>query len=197
MNRETLLRNFSLNLPVAYHKESMLRLTAMKPSHLRKAAVMIGCVERDNGLKVILTKRAHHLRHHPGQIGFPGGKYEEYDSSLIATALREVDEEIGVKAEQIHVIGSLPELMTISRFLVTPILALVDSDYQAKIDPNEVDSIFEVPAEHLFDIEKLSSQLFHSNQNKHRIFAIPYKQHFIWGMTAQIIQALQLQLKAN
>lgn len=194
MEKTEFITRFLLNLPVGYHKQSLSRLSGHSADKMRRAAVMIGCVERDNGLNVILTKRASHLRHHPGQISFPGGKQEDFDLSPADTALREADEEIGIPPSKITVLGQLPELMTVSHFLVTPVITLVDNDYQMKIDPNEVDYAFEVPATHLFDIQQLYSQLFHFKQYTHRVFAIPYKQHFIWGVTAQIIQALQQQL---
>jgi 8-oxo-dGTP pyrophosphatase MutT (NUDIX family) len=195
MDRETLLRNFNLNTPVEYHAESLERLQKVEPSSFRQAAVLIACVERKEGLNVILTKRAKHLRHHPGQISFPGGKLEQSDSSLVDTAIREAEEEIGLSRSQIEVIGQLPPLMTFSRFTVTPVLSLISGEYQTEIDPNEVDSVFEVPANHLFDIGQLYSQVFRFDKYSHRIFAIPYNEHFIWGVTAQIIQALQLQLQ--
>jgi len=195
MNRQTLLRNFYLNSPVNYHAESIERLQKLDPSSFRQAAVLIACVERQNGLNIILTKRADHLRHHPGQISFPGGKLENKDTSLQQTAIREAKEEIGLDPALISIIGQLPPLMTFSRFDVTPVIAIVDNHYKTTIDSNEVDTVFEVPAAHLFNIDQLYSQLFQFKQYSHRIFAIPYKQHFIWGVTAQIIQALQLQLQ--
>jgi 8-oxo-dGTP pyrophosphatase MutT (NUDIX family) len=195
MDKFDFLTRFQLNQPVEYHEQSLMRLRGYSQDAMRRAAVMIGCVERENGLNVILTKRASHLRHHPGQISFPGGKHEEFDQALSDTALREVHEEIGIPRSKVTVIGQLPALMTVSRFLVTPVIALVDSSYQTEIDYNEVDYAFEVPASHLFDIQQLYSQVFEFKDHSHRVFAIPYKHHFIWGVTAQIIQALQLQLK--
>ena len=195
MDKNALLRNFSLNLPVDYHGEALERLAGIDTKGLRKAAVLIGCVERENELHVILTRRAKHLKHHPGQISFPGGKVEPSDLSLAHTAMRETEEEIGISRNQLSIIGQLPELMTISNFMITPILALVSPDYTLIIDKNEVDEIFEVPASHLFDIQQLYSQTFQFEYYSHRVFAIPYKDYFIWGVTAQIIQALQLQLR--
>lgn len=195
MNKSQLVRNFSLNLPVAYHNESLKRFAGIEKEGLRKAGILIGCVERENGLNVILTRRAAHLKHHPGQVAFPGGKHEKFDHSLIHTAIREADEEIGIPESKIQVLGTLPELVTISNFLVTPVVALISNDYEAKLDTNEVESIFEIPASHLFDIQQLNSQVFKINDVNHRVFAIPYKEYFIWGVTAQIIQALQLQLE--
>ncbi|EEW05164.1 CoA pyrophosphatase [Vibrio mimicus] len=193
ISRNEFIQQFQLNLPAAYHQESLLRVAHLTPDSLRKASVLIGVVERQQGLQVILTKRAAHLRHHPGQISFPGGKYEESDHSLQQTAKREAREEIGISEEKIHIVGQLPELVTVSQFAVTPILAFVESDYQIQLDHNEVDEVFEVPISFLLDRKKLYTGTFQLKNHRHRVFAIPYKQHFIWGMTAQIIQSLQKQ----
>ncbi|EOW2077886.1 CoA pyrophosphatase [Vibrio mimicus] len=193
ISRNEFIQQFQLNLPAAYHQESLLRVAHLAPDSLRKASVLIGVVERQQGLQVILTKRAAHLRHHPGQISFPGGKYEESDHSLQQTAKREAREEIGISEEKIHIVGQLPELVTVSQFVVTPILAFVESDYQIQLDHNEVDEVFEVPISFLLDRKKLYTGTFQLKNHRHRVFAIPYKQHFIWGMTAQIIQSLQKQ----
>ena len=166
----------------------------LDPEKLRKAAVLIPCVDRPDGLSVILTKRASHLKNHPGQISFPGGKFEFFDHSLADTAIREAHEEIGLHPSQVNIFGRLPELTTISRFNVTPFIAFVDDGYQSTIDKNEVDYIFEVPATYLFNPDNLYSKKMQINGNTHRIFAINYQRHFIWGVTAQIIQALQSQL---
>jgi len=194
ISRHEFIQQFQFHLPVAYHHESLLRVAHLAPATLRKASVLIGLVERQQGLHIILTKRAAHLRHHPGQISFPGGKYEEGDRSLQQTAKREAREEIGILEEKIHIVGQLPELVTVSQFAVTPILAFVESDYQVQLDRNEVDEVFEVPITFLLDRKKLYSGTFQLKNHRHRVFAIPYKQHFIWGMTAQIIQSLQKQL---
>ncbi|PFG56412.1 8-oxo-dGTP pyrophosphatase MutT (NUDIX family) [Vibrio sp. ES.051] len=191
IDKTRLLQNFQLRLPTGYHQESLARLKFMKEKPLRNAAVLIGFVERPEGLQVILTKRATHLRHHPGQISFPGGKFEAEDIHLMNTALRETKEEIGIEDEHIHVFGQLPTLPTISQFNVTPFLAFIFPDYKTHIDPNEVESVFEVPADHILNPKKLYSTQFELKRSNHRIFAIPYRQHFIWGMTAQIIESMQ------
>ncbi|WP_155488197.1 NUDIX hydrolase, partial [Vibrio harveyi] len=84
---------------------SLGRLAHLESLKLREAAVLIGFVERDQGLQVILTKRAEHLKHHPGQISFPGGKFEDDDQVLVNTALREAEEEIGIHQTDIRVFG--------------------------------------------------------------------------------------------
>ncbi|OEF29215.1 CoA pyrophosphatase [Vibrio rumoiensis] len=194
MNKQDLLRQFSLNIPSYYQPESLNRVAHLKSESLRKAAVLIPCVDRKEGLSVIFTKRASHLKNHPGQISFPGGKYEELDPSLSHTALREAHEEIGLSPSQVQLIGQLPELTTISRFSVTPFMGIVDERYSSQIDKNEVDYIFEVPASYLFDPSNLFTKTLQVKGKQHQIFAINYQTHFIWGVTAQIIQALQVQL---
>ncbi|MGR5108858.1 CoA pyrophosphatase [Vibrio jasicida] len=191
IDKTTLLQNFQFHLPTGYHQESLGRLAHLKDTSLRDAAVLIGFVERKEGMQVILTKRAEHLRHHPGQISFPGGKYETEDHTLVNTALREAEEEIGIHEKYIKVFGQLPKLPTISQFNVTPFLAFISPDYTTQIDPNEVASVFEVPANHILNPEKLYSSKFNLRNTSHRVFAIPYQQHFIWGMTAQIIESMQ------
>lgn len=191
MDKQNFLQQFQLNPIVGYHPESIERVAQIRDEDLRQAAVVVGLVERENGLNVIFTKRAAHLKHHPGQVSFPGGKYEQSDPTLQHTALRELQEEIGIVKEQVKVIGQLPALNTISKFSVTPIVALIDSDYEPKIDRNEVDSIFEVPAEYVFDQANLHSHLVDFKKVKHRVFAMPFKDQLIWGVTAQIVQSMQ------
>ncbi|NAW57545.1 CoA pyrophosphatase [Vibrio sp. V38_P2S17PM301] len=194
LTRSTLMRNFQLQRPARYHAEALRRTEHLRSEHLREAAVLIGFIERDSGLNVLFTRRAMHLRHHPGQVSFPGGKKETDDLSVYHTAIRETFEETGIRPDQIEIFGHLPELATISRFAVTPVLAFIDQDYQLTIDKNEVDEAFEVPADYVFSKTNLFTQTFQIKDTAHRIFAIPYQHHFIWGMTAQIIQAMQKQI---
>ncbi|MEQ8206706.1 MAG: CoA pyrophosphatase, partial [Woeseia sp.] len=118
---------------------------------LQPSAVLIPIVERREGLTVLLTERAAHLKHHPGQISFPGGRMELSDRDLRETALRETQEEIGVGPEQVAVAGYLTPLPTVSGYAVTPIVGLVDANVVLRIDQREVAAAFEVPLEFLLD----------------------------------------------
>ncbi|MFA0113040.1 CoA pyrophosphatase [Vibrio sp. 10N.261.46.E11] len=191
MNKDNFLQQFQLNSTVGYHPESVERVSHISDDQLRKAAVVVGLVEREDGLHVIFTKRAAHLKHHPGQISFPGGKHELSDPSIQFTALRELHEEVGIRSDQVKIVGQLPTLSTISKFLVTPIVAVIDSDYKPIIDENEVASIFEVPVTYVLDHAKLHSHTVNLKKIKHRVFAMPFQEHLIWGVTAQIIQSIQ------
>ncbi|MEH0665822.1 CoA pyrophosphatase [Vibrio scophthalmi] len=194
LNKNHLIQRFQFLQTVDYHQEALKRVSHFKAESLRPASVLIGFVERDNGLHVLFTKRAAHLKHHPGQVSFPGGKYETSDGTLAQTALRETQEEIGIDPKRIAIFGQMPELVTVSRFTVTPFLAFIEPDYAPRIDTNEVAEVFEVPLNLVLDRSKLVSQHFLVNQNRHRVFGLSYQHHFIWGMTAQIIQALQKHL---
>ncbi|WP_070965512.1 CoA pyrophosphatase [Vibrio sonorensis] len=195
LDKNKLIQNFQMRQTVDYHRDALKRVDHLPADRLRKASVLVGFVEREEGLHIIFTKRAAHLKHHPGQVSFPGGKFEPLDSDLIHTALRETEEEIGISHNHVKVFGQMPELPTISRFSVTPILAMISPEYSPNIDKNEVEQVFEVPARVVLDPNQLHSATFSVNSNRHRVFAVNYQGHFIWGMTAQIIQAMQRHLR--
>lgn len=168
---------------------------------LRPAAVLIPIVERPSGLTVILTQRATHLRHHPGQISFPGGRYESTDGNLMVTALRETEEEIGLERSQIEVVGQLQDYPVISNYLIRPFVGFVQppADNAVDTDPNaslqltrqrsEVADIFEVPLAELLHqpnhyVYKLQRFIYPE------VYFIPYQQRNIWGATAGILREL-------
>lgn len=185
MNRNTFLRRFLLSsaAPLAN-----MQLTL---GNHRQAAVLIALVERGNKLHVIFTERALHLRHHPGQVSFPGGKHEQFDENLQQTAIRETDEEIGIKAEQIEIIGQLPPLATTSGFEVLPVIAFVDPNFELIIDADEVQTVFEVPLNFLLNPKNVHLQHLTANKKRHFTYCIGYKNHLIWGATAQMLKNLQ------
>lgn len=168
--------------------ETILQQQGVMP---RAASVLIGLVPRNGALQVILTKRAKHLKHHPGQVSFPGGKAEATDRSPIVTAIRETAEEVGILSKDITVIGTLPPVVTLSGFTVTPVIAFVSPSYQAKLDRNEVEHLFEVPLAFLADSKHMTRYTLTRKNHAIPVYAIPFKQHFIWGVTAQIIDQLQ------
>ncbi|MDC0610708.1 CoA pyrophosphatase [Vibrio sp.] len=190
---EEIMCSFQLSEPQPYDETSLIRVSHLTSSKLRQAAVLIGFVERNNEAHVLFTKRALHLKHHPGQVSFPGGKFEQHDGAVIRTALRETEEEVGVTSDKIHVFGTLPTLTTISGFAVTPVLAKLDDTFSVTIDTNEVSDVFEVPGSYLFDRQNLLVKELVVRSQQHRLFFLPYKEHLIWGVTGQIIDALQRQ----
>ncbi|WP_019025871.1 CoA pyrophosphatase [Colwellia piezophila] len=165
-------------------------------SPLRSAAVLIALVESDKGegLQVLLTKRASHLRHHPSQVSFPGGKVEQSDKSIIDTALRETFEEIGLSRQAITVVGQLPPYETISGFHVTPVVAIVASSQTYKIDKNEVAEIFQVPLQHFLTTQDHHVFVAHKGGKQHNVHFLPYKHYHIWGATAVMLKDLVAHL---
>lgn len=189
MNRSVFLNRFLLTATTQQLTQQL------QPHSHRKAAVLIALVERDNGLHIIFTERALHLRHHPGQVSFPGGKHEKFDSTLQQTAIRETDEEIGIKADFIEVVGRLAPLKTSSGFEVLPVVAFVDNRFQLVIDSNEVKSVFEVPLNFLLKPKNFHPQHLIANKKRHFTYCIAYKNHLIWGATAQMLKNLQRMLQ--
>ena len=155
---------------------------------LRQAAVLVGLIERDYGLNVILTKRSSHLKHHPGQIAFPGGKAEELDKDLIDTALREANEEIGLPMENANILGQLAPHETVTSFQVTPIVAHITQEFSPSLELEEVAEFFEVPLKFVTNVENFQVQHRIWQGQKRQYFTVPYGPYYIWGATARILR---------
>ncbi|MBL4942050.1 MAG: CoA pyrophosphatase [Colwellia sp.] len=178
---------------------------------LKSAAVLIALFEpnKDNqadssatgsdgssvGLHVLLTKRASHLKHHPSQISFPGGKAEPTDKNLVHTALREAQEEIGLDPNTVTVIGQLASYEIISGYQVTPIIAIINSVQTYQKDDNEVDEIFQVPLQHFLTDENHHTIVSYRNGRHHNVHFYPYQHYNIWGATAAMMKDLVDHIK--
>lgn len=153
----------------------------------RRAAVLIGLAEREATLSLILTERAWHLPHHPGQIAFPGGRLMDGESAE-AAALREADEEIGLAAGQVDVLGALPSQLTGTGFEVTPIVGWLAPDFAPVPDPSEVESVFEVPLEHLLAPANYRQSTRERLGTQFLTEEFIYERFRIWGATAAILR---------
>ncbi len=157
---------------------------------LRPAAVLVGVQPGPGGMRVILTKRASHLKHHPGQIAFPGGKVDQGDADPTAAALREAREEIGLTGDAVEVLGTLDPHETVTNFLVTPVLALVDPSFRPVAQEDEVEEIFRVPFAHVADPGRFRTESRLWRGARRHYFVLPYGPYYIWGATARILKAL-------
>lgn len=165
----------------------------------RAAAVLVGLVHRPDSITVLLTERTAHLHDHAGQISFPGGRCEAADADPIATALRESAEEIGLRSDQVDVLGSLPLMLTGTGFAVTPVVALIAPPLHLTPDPFEVAEVFEVPLEFLMDPARHERRIATTPLGERTFFAMPYRDgrlFFIWGVTASILRNLYRFLRA-
>ena len=154
----------------------------------RPAAVLIPVISYENGARILLTRRPKDMASHPGQVAFPGGKVEKTDENIVAAALREAKEEVGLDPGLVDTIGYLDTYQTSSGFRITPVVGLVSSTCHLEIDRREVDEVFEVPLKYLMSE--------HNHQKHSRIwqgenrayYAMPYGDKFIWGATAGMLK---------
>ena len=162
-------------------------LERLRPRRLVPAAVLVPIVERAEGLTVLFTVRAPDLRHHAGQVSFPGGRLDPGDPGPLAAALRESEEEVGLAAGLVDVAGYLPNYMTITGYSVTPVVGFVAPAFQPRPDAKEVSEAFEVPLDVLLDPG--SMQLRHKRFMGVRLpfFEMPWGEHLIWGATAAML----------
>jgi len=157
---------------------------------LRPAAVLVALIDRSHGLNVILTKRASHLKHHPGQIAFPGGKQDESDTGATMTALREAEEEIGLRRDNVEVLGPLPFHQTVTHFRVEPIVGRIKRDFSPTPQPGEVAEVFEVPLSYLADPANYVIEGRFWGGQRRQYFVVPYGPYYIWGATARMLRNL-------
>jgi 8-oxo-dGTP pyrophosphatase MutT (NUDIX family) len=154
---------------------------------LVEAAVLVGLVDRAEGVQVLLTRRTDDLRNHAGQVSFPGGRVEAADSDATATALRETFEEVGVAPAQVMPLGLLDPLVTITGFRVLPVVATIDPAYVARPDPREVADVFEVPLDFLLDPGNLARQQIQHRGRERTVLEFLWPGQRIWGVTAAIL----------
>lgn len=157
---------------------------------LRPAGVLVAFIQKDGVPHVILTKRASHLKHHPGQIAFPGGKQDDTDADVVDAALREAREEVGLNPDIVEVLGTLPAHETVTGFTVTPVLARVTGEFTPVPEPGEVDEVFFVPLSHVADVSRFSIQGRRWRGMRRYYFTVPFGPYYIWGATARILRGL-------
>ncbi|HZD52063.1 MAG TPA: CoA pyrophosphatase [Woeseiaceae bacterium] len=164
---------------------------------VKAAGVLVPIVPQAGELSVLLTRRAAHLRYHPGQVSFPGGRMEPGDADIEATALREAQEEVGITPQNVEVVGYLDPVPTITGYTVTPVVGLLEPVPELTVDPTEVQHAFEVPLSFLLDERN-------ARRSARELFGVPipviefhYASERIWGATANIVMILREALLSS
>lgn len=162
---------------------------------LRPAGVLVPLFLRDGQLRLILTKRSSALKHHPGQIAFPGGSVDPGDADVTAAALREAHEEIGLDPGNVDLLGTTPVHETVTGFAVTPVLGRIRAEFDPVPEAGEVDEVFSVPLDHVLDPARYTVQSRRWRGERRYYYTVPYGPYYIWGATARILRSLADRMK--
>ena len=165
----------------------MLKIAEVRP--IRPAAVLVPIVDHAEPT-VLLTQRAQHLPNHPGQISFPGGKIEKNDADPLHAALRETEEEIGLDRSNVKPIGYLDLYMTTLGYRIVPTVARVSPDFALTLNTSEVDHVFEVPLPFLLEPGNRRTTTREWKGLPRTVYAVPFGERNIWGVTAGILKNL-------
>ncbi|SEL84490.1 CoA pyrophosphatase [Halomonas daqiaonensis] len=169
------------------------RLQAHRPRRvglrLPEAAVLLPIVDRSEPT-LLFTRRADHLNTHRGQVAFPGGKREPQDADLLATALRESLEEIALPPERVELLGRLSDVVSLHGLRVTPWVGLIPPDLPLVPDPNELDTIFEVPLSHFLEDQRTHTDVIRVDGRDYYVPSYHTDGHVIWGLSAMMLVEL-------
>ena len=189
---------YPLRHPPAGEGWNRSELDDLQPAtaRLAEAAVLVGLVPREGaGTQVLLTRRTDALRHHGGQVSFPGGRVEADDAGVLGAALRESHEEIALGERQVAPLGYLDPFLTVSGFRVTPVVAAIDPDYVPRPHPGEVAEVFEVPFEFLMSPTHLRQVEMEFRGRPRSVLEYDWPGQRIWGATAAILYNLRRRLE--
>jgi 8-oxo-dGTP pyrophosphatase MutT (NUDIX family) len=156
----------------------------------KPAAVLIPLVSRNEEACILLTRRSSALRNHSGQIAFPGGRIDPEDDGPFAAALREAEEEIGLPPARVGLVGYGDLYLTTSGYRIVPVVGLLAGDFTPSPNPTEVDGTFEVPLAFLMDPANHRRETRDWRGAQRSYYAMPYGEHYIWGVTAGILRNL-------
>jgi len=155
----------------------------------RQAAVLLPLYETAAGPHFVLTKRTERVPTHKGQISFPGGGFQEGDGSLLTTALRETEEEIGLLRSDVDVVGVLDDTITAaSAHVVRPFVGFVPHPYTFRLDSFEIEQLIRLPLRPLLEPHCFREEIWERDGRRHSVFFHEHDGHTIWGLTARILK---------
>ena len=158
-----------------------------KKTKSRPAAVLIPIFFKENHAHLLFTKRTEYVEHHKGQISFPGGSRDEKDSSLQITALRETEEEVGIKSSHIQIVGQTDMFLTNTHFMVTPFVGFFNYPYAYKINDGEIDQLIEAPLSHFLNEDIFEIKPYKKNGFQWQVHFYRYKDELVWGVTGFLL----------
>lgn len=162
---------------------------AIKTDRWTRAAVLVPLFKKGGRPHVLFTKRTERVKHHKGQISFPGGVVDEGDENMEATALRETLEEIGLPRENARILGKLDDAFTVtSGYLITPIVAEIPYPYPFSINEEEIAELIEIPLEAFLDEDRWTEEMYSNGSKNVLNYSFEYEGRIIWGATARIMR---------
>src|SRR4030042_2470867 len=181
-----------------YEKDSVDQIRKMLSSRERKvidhlsfarAAVLVPLYKKGGDCHLLFTKRTDKVKYHKGEISFPGGVFDEGDSGLEKTALREAFEEVGLKEDNVQILGALDDIITRTEFIVTPFVGVFfPYPYPFMLSPIEIEELIEVPLACLLDQDCFGERVIIQGDNKRVVESYQYGKYIIWGATARILK---------
>ena len=156
--------------------------------NFKPSGVLLPLFYKNDKCHILFTKRTEDVQHHKGQISFPGGAYDEGDETLMATALRECYEEVGIKSEDVEILGELDDVVTTTRFVISPFVGFIPYPYKFNMNANETDELIEVPIQALLDEKIYREELMIREGKPWPVYFYHYNSHIIWGATAGILK---------
>jgi 8-oxo-dGTP pyrophosphatase MutT (NUDIX family) len=177
-----------LSLQYIQQKLSRNQHATLSHTEMRQACVMVPLVLKEDQLHLLLTKRTDTVEHHKGQISFPGGMVDEEDESSNTTALREVEEEIGIPSSAINILGRLDDIHIPSGFVVTPIVGYIKSLAELKTSADEVAEVLLIPLEKFFDPSLRRTEIRELKGVARQVYLYDVWKEPVWGATAHIIK---------
>ncbi|MCK4858746.1 MAG: CoA pyrophosphatase [candidate division Zixibacteria bacterium] len=160
---------------------------AWSEEHVIPAAVLIPLLVKNGELHVLLTVRTDKVETHKGQVSFPGGVHEDGDKNMLATALRETSEEVGINPDDIDVLGELDQLISVTDFIITPYVGIIPHPYQYNHSRKEIAELLEVPLSFFLDEKNRRSEQHEFRGRAITVYFFDYGKHLIWGVTARIL----------